>query len=71
MSDHTKPVPLLSPQEVAAWLGIPVATLYQWRHARTGPRCMKVGRHLRYRVSDVDAWLDDEERTGAAGRRRR
>lgn len=70
MPHETTLVPLLTPQEVAAWLGVPVATLYQWRHARKGPRCLKVGRHLRYRVSDVDAWLDDEERSGRADRRR-
>lgn len=49
---------LLSPEELAEYLGIPVATIYQWRHKGTGPRSMKVGRHVRYRHSDVDVWLD-------------
>lgn len=50
--------PLWSVEEVAAFLGIPVATLYQWRYRRTGPRAAKVGRHLRYDPADVRAWLD-------------
>ncbi|TBO55115.1 DNA-binding protein, partial [Streptomyces kasugaensis] len=35
----------------------PVKTLYQWRHRRIGPNALKVGRHLRYRWTEVDAWL--------------
>lgn len=48
---------LLAPDDVAAFLGVPVTTLYQWRYKGTGPRGLRVGRHLRYRQSDVDAWL--------------
>lgn len=49
---------LLVPQVVADALGIPVQTLYVWRTKGAGPRGIKVGRHLRYRRSDVEAWLD-------------
>lgn len=51
---------LLSIEEVADILGVPVRTLYSWRYRTelTGPRAIRVGRHLRYRPSDVDAWLD-------------
>ncbi|MFE4855874.1 helix-turn-helix domain-containing protein [Streptomyces sp. NPDC056670] len=51
-------VPLATPQDVAAYLGVPVKTLYQWRHRRIGPNVHKVGRHLRYRWQEVDVWLD-------------
>jgi predicted DNA-binding transcriptional regulator AlpA len=44
-------------KEVSAFLRIPPATLYQWRHHGTGPRSFKVGRHLRYDPADVRAWL--------------
>ncbi|MFE6691342.1 helix-turn-helix domain-containing protein [Streptomyces sp. NPDC057743] len=50
-------VPLATPEDVAAYLGVPVKTLYQWRHRRIGPNALKVGRHLRYRWAEVDAWL--------------
>jgi excisionase family DNA binding protein len=35
---------LLSVDEVAEFLGIPVATLYQWRHKGAGPDAYRVGR---------------------------
>lgn len=50
---------LLSADEVAEFLGIPVATLYQWRHKGCGPDAYRVGRHLRYEPSTVRAWLED------------
>ncbi len=49
--------PLWSVEEVSEFLGVPVATLYQWRYRRTGPRASRVGRHLRYDPADVRAWL--------------
>lgn len=48
---------LLTPQEVAAYLQIPRQTLYAWRNRRTGPPGIRVGRHLRYRRSDLLSWL--------------
>lgn len=50
--------PLATPDEVSAYLGVPVQTLYVWRTRGQGPRASKVGRHLRYRWLDVDAWLE-------------
>jgi len=55
MNDHDQ---LLDAHELAEWLAVPVATLYQWRYTGNGPRALKVGRHLRYRRSDVEAWLE-------------
>ena len=51
---------LASPQEVAEFLGVPVGTLYQWRHMRTGPKGYRVGRYVRYRWSEVEQWLDGQ-----------
>ncbi len=48
---------LWSVHRASEFLGIPVGTLYQWRHRRTGPRAFKVGRHLRYDPADVRDWL--------------
>lgn len=50
---------LLSTDEVARLLVVPVATLYTWRYKGTGPRAFKVGKHLRYRLADVLDWLED------------
>jgi len=35
---------------------VPLATIYQWNSRGTGPRFMKIGRHVRYRLADVVAW---------------
>lgn len=51
---------LLGPDEVADYLGVPVATLYAWRHRGCGPLSIKVGRHLRWRPEDVEEWLDEQ-----------
>ena len=50
---------LLRPDELAAFLGIPLATIYRWRSRGDGPRGIRVGRHVRYRVEEVERWLDE------------
>ncbi len=57
---------LLSPQDLADQLGIPLPTVYKWRYGGTGPRSIKVGRHIRYRQSDVDAWLEQHASPAAS-----
>jgi excisionase family DNA binding protein len=47
-------------QEVAEYLRLPIQTLYSYRLDGRGPAAIKVGRHLRYRWSDVQAWLDSQ-----------
>lgn len=49
----------LSPADLSAEINIPLATIYQWRHhKRTGPPGVRIGKHIRYRRSEVDKWLD-------------
>jgi excisionase family DNA binding protein len=52
--------PLASAREVSEYYGVPVSTLYQWRHRGVGPRGTKVGRWVRYRWDDVETWLDEQ-----------
>jgi excisionase family DNA binding protein len=49
---------LLSMEEVAELLGVPVGTVRSWRDRGRGPRAVRVGLHLRYRRSDIENWLD-------------
>jgi excisionase family DNA binding protein len=49
---------LMSIDELSRYTGIPKNTLYYWRLDRRGPRGMKLGKHVRYRRADVEAWLD-------------
>ena len=53
-----RPVTHLSPQDLAARVGVPVATVYNWRTTGYGPRGFRVGKYLRYRLADVEAWED-------------
>lgn len=52
------PERLLAVAELAAWLGISENTLRYWRHVHRGPRSLSVGGAVRYRPSDVEAWLE-------------
>jgi len=49
---------LMSPQELADLLGLPLAAIYNFNYRGTGPRRISVGRHVRYRRLDVEAWLE-------------
>jgi excisionase family DNA binding protein len=49
---------VVSIDEVARRLDVPKTTLYGWRYKGTGPRSHRVGKHIRYRWSDVLQWID-------------
>jgi excisionase family DNA binding protein len=57
MDPATTREPLLTATEVAAMLGIPTSTLANWRYQGLGPRYLRIGRHVRYLVEDVDDWI--------------
>ena len=57
---------LLTPEEVSDLLGgVPPATLKRWRTQRAGPVVLHIGRHVRYRRSAVEAWLQTKDREAA------
>jgi excisionase family DNA binding protein len=58
--ERSAPEELWSIQDAAAYLRVPVGTLYQWRHRRTGPPAFKLGRHLRYDPAAVRSWVSDQ-----------
>lgn len=58
---------LWSLQETAAYLGVPVQTMYQWASRGIGPRSLRVGRHRRYRPAEVHRWVGERERAGQGG----
>lgn len=66
MSTHNDSPPtsadeVLTATETAGYLKVPLRTLDAWRYRRTGPAWLKVGRHVRYRRSDLDRFLSDSE----------
>lgn len=48
---------LLTIDEVADIVRVPVATLRYWRHLGTGPDSFRIGRGVRYWRSVVYTWL--------------
>ncbi|WP_082574013.1 MULTISPECIES: helix-turn-helix transcriptional regulator [unclassified Nocardioides] len=46
-------------KELAAYLGVPLQTLYKWRTVGAGPRAIRLGRALHWRVDEVERWLDE------------
>jgi len=58
----------LTPGDLAEREGVPLKTVYQWNSKGTGPRYMKIGRHVRYRLADVIAWENERyaENRGSA-----
>ncbi|RBM19234.1 excisionase [Prauserella sp. PE36] len=51
---------LLTIDDLADYLGIPKNTLYQWRSKGYGPTGRRIGKHVRYRPADVDAWIEQQ-----------
>ena len=49
---------LMDSKAVAAYLGVKVETLAQWRLRREGPPFVKAGRSIRYRLGEIQRWLD-------------
>jgi hypothetical protein len=61
------PDELLTGKAVSDETEIPEKTLAQWRYQKIGPTYLKLGAHVRYRRSDLEAWLASCERpTNAA-----
>ena len=50
---------VLSEVQVAERLGVSLFTVRAWRHRGMGPRFMKMGRAVRYRSRDVEAFKNE------------
>lgn len=48
----------VSVEDLADELQIPKSTIYGWKTRGLGPRWTRVGKHLRARRAEVDAWLN-------------
>lgn len=66
VSSAAAPREWLRDLDLAAWLGVGVSTLRQWRHRRVGPPFVHLGRCVRYRRVEVERWL--AERAAVEGR---
>ena len=53
-------------KELAEHLAVPISTVNHWRLHGIGPVPFKFGRSIRYRLGDVEAWIEAQrqERSG-------
>jgi excisionase family DNA binding protein len=52
---------ILSLSELCAHLHVSAQTIYDLRSQGRGPRDFRVGRELRFRISEIEAWLERME----------
>ena len=55
--------------ELAAYLGIPISTVYDWRVHGKGPTAYRFGKHLKFAISDVQAWIAQQREPTSETRR--
>ena len=53
---------LVDNKQAADILGVNYLTLQNWRSTGKSPRYVKVGRNVRYRISELKAWLEAQTR---------
>lgn len=52
----------LTRPEAADVLAVPARTLAAWAYTGKGPAYVRVGKHVRYRLSDLEAWTQRQRR---------
>jgi nitrogen PTS system EIIA component len=55
--------PLLTVEEIAKYLKVQPSTIYQWTHQGYIPH-IKIGNLVRFRVSQIDEWLEKKANNG-------
>lgn len=49
---------LIGIDEVAEMVGVSTSTVRYWRQMGTGPASARIGRQVKYRKDDVEAWIN-------------
>jgi hypothetical protein len=65
MKQTTNMPSVMTEQEVADYLAVPVRTLRHWGQVEYGPTRRKIGRHVRYMATDVVAFLKSAANSGS------
>lgn len=53
-------VALMTTKQAAAYLNVKPGTLEQWRWYGNGPPFVKMGRTVRYRLADLNEYIDSQ-----------
>lgn len=51
---------LIPTSGAARIIGVSEGTLRYWRYMDQGPQSFRVGRHVKYRREDIEAWLQSQ-----------
>jgi hypothetical protein len=54
-----KSIQVVADVKAAKVLDISVQTLRNWRHMRKGPTYLKIGRSVRYRLDDLNTFMEN------------
>lgn len=49
---------LIGVDELASMIGVSASTVRWWKQTGKGPRSAKIGKHIKYRRKDVEAWVE-------------
>jgi predicted DNA-binding transcriptional regulator AlpA len=61
-----KPGDLLTAEDLASRTGLHPSTFANWRVSGKGPAFLRLGSAIRYRWSDVEAWLSSQRRVSTS-----
>lgn len=62
-ASSTRECPLITPKQLGERFGMTPEALAQMRYRGNGPKFIKLGgRQVRYRESDIQAWLEQQTR---------
>ncbi len=56
-STTSLPSGIITPETLAAYLGVSLSTIYSWNSSGYGPPFVKLGNLIRYSYEDVELWL--------------
>jgi predicted site-specific integrase-resolvase len=51
----------LTPDQVAERYQVSPDSLKEWRYKGVGPKYLRIGKRVRYRVSDLERWEQERE----------
>jgi predicted DNA-binding transcriptional regulator AlpA len=56
--------PMLNERDVARITGMSVQTIRRWRLLQGGPKYLKIGSAVRYKLKDISDWLESRPSGG-------
>lgn len=68
MTHATPPQPAIGERDASRYIGMSVPWMRQGRMRGRGPAYIRIGRSIRYRIADLDRWLEQHKVDPSRGR---